>query len=1726
MPRQTATHCTRCKRPFGKIPNPCVLRPEEGDLLQRRGTTANCQSCFAFGLVCPKFKGLPAKKIQEAIDADPTAYQQDLSDHEAARREGRRYKGEKATSVTAESRQGMQTRRLLGYLWSESLLRKHNISHLWNSLPKQSVNHMGKMQQGVLRETFAAGAIEVYETSDTQAVRSQVAAECEADEVEQADKVFQELGAGLKLQAVDQETTEDGAEAGIVLKNPPKRAKTDADEDDFMQIWGVASLTSASSSRAGKHDKAPRGKGSGKSNQKDLKELDATEKLLGQHDNFRKYLSHESSFMSLTYQKVYGHSEKLFSRNTPELQKIYRELTNGQTDGRACQIMKRLATAETMLEGLTEARGAGLEIPAAAEKFCMARLLLQYCKGGKVSQFFSTMESSDLTTLFKDNPDGMTEFRFCSLKSAVTTLLNAELEAPGFENSAKDLKESGNISAEQKAENESKRSEAMQKVALDRMKLLLDFIDNFKASNVCEDWSDKQKDNVRIVQWLEDISRLHLLVSSALTDEGEAVTAEKVEELKGARNLLLNKKSNFAESMTLWPLGQFIQQKANSRVEAYLRDQSLKADLAQCIQLSTQLKTFSTDSLFKTDSLEIMIPGSNKVVEMVQKLALIEQLGSKSFLQDNEEQIRLVTIKIVELQNAILSASVHKFRKSIGEKLLVLLTSLSEGKIDTDQTAQLVEQLNEAKNFNPMQVNVINKCLGAWAGPIQEALQVVRTFWTRFASATPAIVGLMNIQSVACAVQRLLCADLVATMEIFNDASKMQHVQKICVDLGPMMTQIGDKIRGSAMQLLAKESSSFLQFTSFLARPRTDEASAEEGLVKDVVGEFQGDEDKVMVDYCGMFSLYGKHLPADFVCIDFKAASGESVPLCCAAICAAGACLPLAKMVVHIATWTREFRDMQVSGQVVTSCPVNPAEAMSFFAKSRMQLLGEKSQETAKFMHTLRIAYEAAELTGQETAHKFVVSCANKAPQLLGKVIDMVTEDIKSMIAILTDLYSNVKDRDEFNSALDEGILDGALGASLCNDESLQKMYRFLAFGLDSFTGLKQVMIGISGAATLLGKGSFDMSGFEVTTATAKAVIQTIQEFSGSHESGSGSGEGLTLQTICTMVANATMVQACTRELKTGETRTSLVNKAWSGIKKRQWKLHPSLTQRCTEILSGKDDDTTVPTTAEPSPLTSPRANQGLRGLLGSKARLKALEEDPNSPIDLAQLAIFSGLSSEFIHWIQENLEPRIVFSDDTLFGEGEKTENLYIVCKGSICLEKKQPETFSRGSYFGDSHLLGVSEGAVATAVSLEMSLVQVLSRQVLLRGLAQFPSEAEHFDNLTVNYLESQVDNVLHHAPAFADCCEEFRKKVSSLMRTRLLRTDECLVKKGAKRGSLFVVRTGIAVVDEESPPVAKPSDDDASELSGSTSRTRRLQQWEVVNADVVLGLAAKAPVTVKAAGLMAVAEIEDERFIGVLRNFPLEVPKIIQSLEGTLWPEEAEQVPSFLNNMGQSYFSQLTQEAEWRMFLPDRNVVRQGMEGNALFLLCYGRAICAVDDVVLGQPLARGEVVGRANFLGLKPRYGVTVKAQTVCHFRVITHEQLLELLTSQLALREWFELAKLQVRHFTEYDHERQKVEVFRAKLRRRTDRAWRKHVEDARAARAARMAGRGLAAPVVTEATEKEDQDAHRRSDTLTSQGHGERKDSFTLDAVPPRPMPTAGSLSLQIPSEPEDVEAR
>ena len=368
---------------------------------------------------------------------------------------------------------------------------------------------------------------------------------------------------------------------------------------------------------------------------------------------------------------------------------------------------------------------------------------------------------------------------------------------------------------------------------------------------------------------------------------------------------------------------------------------------------------------------------------------------------------------------------------------------------------------------------------------------------------------------------------------------------------------------------MAKESASFSQFCVFMAKPD----NAKEVLVKEIVGEFQGDEDRVTLDYAAMYQHYGRHLAQDFFPMKYQVGPGDTTNITCASLCAAGSCLPVAKMIVHIASWTKDLGGMSPSRKVLGECPSSPADIAKLFNGCRMHLLCEKTHEAGKFMHTLKAAFEASETTGHEVAKSFVQSCAAKAPTLLDKLVDMVKEDVTSLIADLISLHSSVSVRDQFKTALDNGALDAKLSFAMCSDESVQKIYRFLNFGLEDFIGLKQVMIAVCSATTNLGStGSFDMSGFETTAANAKEVIHKLTEFIRAPES----QDEVPLQSISSMVANATMVQACTRDLQTGEARTSLVNKALLGIKKRQWKLHPLLTQRCTEVLSGKSASKTA----------------------------------------------------------------------------------------------------------------------------------------------------------------------------------------------------------------------------------------------------------------------------------------------------------------------------------------------------------------------------------------------------------------------------------------------------------------------------------------------------------------------------------------------------------------------
>ena len=365
-----------------------------------------------------------------------------------------------------------------------------------------------------VRQNFVVGSIEITEDSKVEAVRSQLAADCEADEQDSADKGFESLGQHLKV-AISQDGAE-GEESGVSLKS--KRAKMDDDHDDFMAVWGLSgsgvlggsvntkAAASASpdeqnpepaqprpkrakhaarSSRASApglpglmenlpgNDAASQGESGadfgqsaswmfggksrgalGKAAGKGSKDLDQTEKVLTQHDVLKKQLGDDDIFLSLTFQKISLHAEKLQARNTDDLQKLYRELCTGPAEARASDVMRRIhaamvevtamcqfisafkdqeATADTMEEVMAEARDMSLPIPDSAPKLCQARRLLELSSAGRWADFFTHLQSDKCTSMFGENTEALIEFQFCCFRTALTKILNQELEAPGLQ---------------------------------------------------------------------------------------------------------------------------------------------------------------------------------------------------------------------------------------------------------------------------------------------------------------------------------------------------------------------------------------------------------------------------------------------------------------------------------------------------------------------------------------------------------------------------------------------------------------------------------------------------------------------------------------------------------------------------------------------------------------------------------------------------------------------------------------------------------------------------------------------------------------------------------------------------------------------------------------------------------------------------------------------------------------------------------------------------------------------------------------------------------------------------------------------------------------------------------------------------------------------------------------------------------------------------------------------
>ena len=116
-------------------------------------------------------------------------------------------------------------------------------------------------------------------------------------------------------------------------------------------------------------------------------------------------------------------------------------------------------------------------------------------------------------------------------------------------------------------------------------------------------------------------------------------------------------------------------------------------------------------------------------------------------------------------------------------------------------------------------------------------------------------------------------------------------------------------------------------------------------------------------------------------------------------------------------------------------------------------------------------------------------------------------------------------------------------------------------------SAMKKILVAISAAASM---DEFkDDSTYQALFAEVQSIIQEMKQFMGASTNTDEQGR-ISFAGIANCVGDATIAQSLYRELKTGETRQSLVNKASAGVKKRGWRVHANLTSRCNAILSGK----------------------------------------------------------------------------------------------------------------------------------------------------------------------------------------------------------------------------------------------------------------------------------------------------------------------------------------------------------------------------------------------------------------------------------------------------------------------------------------------------------------------------------------------------------------------------
>lgn len=480
--KESSQACKNCRRAWGDH----TAKGQNGAsctvAVKQKGTLAQCTNCFYYVKSNVTYNGMKREALLNHLSNETAfaEYMTGLGEWECQRSEGKRA-NRGTTRVAAEASHGLSTRKLQGYLWTKALLDEHDEGALFKKGRVTSISHMRKTVQGILREKFVLGAIEVYEDSSMKAVRTHVVQETEAGASEEADTAFASLTSHV------QGSCDTDKESGEMQLKGNKR-KQDDDTDDMMALWGMSTLIGQNQSSSATRNKSTGEDGeeikakssakrtkqpkavlpdvglsgesaaetasqSGSSASKNLasswmfsgnlsvsrrprttehsREFDQTEKAIAMVESVRQLVLSSDSFLSVPFSKAQAALDKISLRNTEPLQKMYREACLGENSSHAMELLRRTSQAEVQAKAICNFVSALHDSEASPETLCesvsvaraegiaLPKCADKICLARKVKTLGKTC-TSDWTAFYDAlRPDGELEPMFDGDSSAI-----------------------------------------------------------------------------------------------------------------------------------------------------------------------------------------------------------------------------------------------------------------------------------------------------------------------------------------------------------------------------------------------------------------------------------------------------------------------------------------------------------------------------------------------------------------------------------------------------------------------------------------------------------------------------------------------------------------------------------------------------------------------------------------------------------------------------------------------------------------------------------------------------------------------------------------------------------------------------------------------------------------------------------------------------------------------------------------------------------------------------------------------------------------------------------------------------------------------------------------------------------------------------------------------------------------------------------------------------------